>query len=132
MQFYGLKALMLSLFVAFVCAYYDGPITTTRHSTSHHTRTISHPRGSNATSTRAYNQTSTVPAPTGTGCGVGNLYKTQTITPTVTPTTHRTGPAPTAQPTGDGPMVFLGAAPSVQAGSVCAMGLFAVAMAALL
>ncbi|KAG4031360.1 hypothetical protein MFRU_009g01380 [Monilinia fructicola] len=111
MEFYGLKALLLSLFVALVCAQ-SVTSTTTYTSTSTATRTITVSEVvASVTSTYATYNTSSI-VPTGSA---------GTIVASLTPKVS--APAVTN---------FIGAAPNVQAGSYGAMGLFVMAVAALL
>ncbi|TGO34882.1 hypothetical protein BHYA_0178g00130 [Botrytis hyacinthi] len=116
MQFHGLTALLLSLFVACVCAQ-SVTSTTTFTSTSTHTRTIT---------------VSEVVASVTSTYSTYSTYNTSAIAPTgsvgtiIASTTSRIGASATSPvPT------FVGAASNVQA-SYGVMGLFIMAVAALL
>ncbi|TEY86424.1 hypothetical protein BOTCAL_0009g00510 [Botryotinia calthae] len=117
MQFHGLTALLLSLFVACVCAQ-SVTSTTTFTSTSTHTRTMTVSEVvASVTSTYSTYSThnTTAIAPTGS---VGTI---------IASTTSRIG-SPSSSPL---PTNFSGAASNVQA-SYGVMGLFIMAVAALL
>ncbi|KAM3084026.1 hypothetical protein ACMFMG_001867 [Clarireedia jacksonii] len=116
MQFHGLSALLLSLFVAFVCAQAETS-TTTFTSTSTQTRTI------------------TVSEVVASVTSTFSSYNTSVVAPTSVGTTVATGTGKlpsSAAPSSAVPSNFVAAAPTVQAGGVGIMGLFAMAVVAML